>query len=171
MQELLKFGADPDTSQLRVGTYDTTPSYIALVYDHLDCFRSLFLAGADPEGTAWGRIEGPTPGFTSFYHVAVKHNARPVYVWLLRALGACMYRRDGRGRLACDVVSVDNASSYLIRQLLGNLTIHVSVASLDCLSPHFKGYFSKWTHSSRGSVVNSTDCAQQAWVQFPMVPI
>jgi len=125
LQELLRFGADPDTSQLRVGSYDTTPSYIALVYDHLDCFRSLFVAGADPEGTSWGRTEGPSPGFTSFYHVAVKHNARPVYVWILWALGACIYRRDSRGRMACDAVSVDNASSQLIRQLLGNFTVLV----------------------------------------------
>lgn len=122
LQELLRFGADPDTPQIRVRTYDTTPSYIALVYDHLDCFRSLLLAGADPEGTCWGRIEDPTPGFTSFYHAAVKHDARPVYVWLLRALGASVYQRDARGRLACDVVTVDNASSHLIRQLLGNPT-------------------------------------------------
>lgn len=130
MQELLRFGADPDTSQLRAGTYDTTPSYIALVYDHFDCFRSLFLAGADPEGTSWGRIEGPTPGFTSFYHVAVKHDARPVYIRLLRALGACMYRRDSHGRLACDVVTVDNASSHLIRQLLGNCCFRLKTRHL-----------------------------------------
>jgi len=122
MQELLRFGADPDTSQPRVGTYDTTPTYIALVYDHLECFRSLFLAGADPEGTSWGRTEGPTPGFTSFYHVAVKHNARPVYVWLLRSLGSCIYRQDAKGRLACDIIAVDNPSSQLIRQLLGKST-------------------------------------------------
>ena len=126
LQELLRFGADPDTPQLRVGTCDTTPSYIALVYDHLDCFKSLFRAGADPDGTSWGRIGGPSPGFTSFYHVAVKHNARPVYVCLLRALGASINQRDARGRLACDVVSVDNAASHLIRQLLGNLTVHIS---------------------------------------------
>lgn len=96
------------------------------MYDHLDCFRSLFIAGADPEGTSWGRTEGPTPGFTSFYHVAVKHNARPVYVWLLRSLGACIYRRDAHGRLACDIISVDNASSHIIRQLLGNPSIYIS---------------------------------------------
>jgi len=119
---LLRFGADPDTPQLRVGMYDTTPSYIALVYDHLDCFVSLFNAGADPEGTSWGRLDCLLPGFTSFYHVAVKHNARPIYVWMLRSLGASLYRQDTRGRLACDVVAVDNASSLLIRQLLGNLT-------------------------------------------------
>jgi len=102
------------------------------VYDHLDCFRSLFLAGADPDGTLWGQIRGSLPGFTSFYHVAVKHNARPVYVWLLRALGASLYRRDARGRLACDIVSVDNASSHLIRQFLGNLTIHISADYHHC---------------------------------------
>jgi len=88
------------------------------------------VAGADPEGTSWGRTEGPSPGFTSFYHVAVKHNARPVYVWILWALGACIYRRDSRGRLACDIITADNASSQLIRQLLGNFTVYVSTDSI-----------------------------------------
>jgi len=125
---LLSFGADPDTPQLRVGAFDTTPSYIALVYNHLDCFQSLFMAGADPEGTSWGRSQGPAPGFTSFYHVAVKHNARPVYVYLLRALGASMYRRDAYGRLACDIVSSDNACSLFVREFLGNLTIYIFYA-------------------------------------------
>lgn len=118
-QELLGHGADPDVSQLRLGSHDSTPAYIALVYDRLDCFRALLAAGADPNGTAWGRIRGPTPGGASLCHAAVKHNVRTTYIEILVVSGASLYRRDERGRLACDVVDTDNDCSRLVRQLMG----------------------------------------------------
>lgn len=111
-------------SQLRLGSHDSTPAYIALVYDRLDCFRAILAAGADPNGTAWGRIRGPTPGGVSLCHAAVKHNVRPLYVQLLIVCGATLHRRDERGRLACDVVDVDNDCSNLIRQSMGRRLLH-----------------------------------------------
>ncbi len=108
LQELLKYGANPDISQLRLGYFNSTPVYISVAYHHLECFRLLLLAGADPNGGSNIRSTelysaSAQTAYPSLYHATVKHNVEVEYVMLLYDCGASLYRRDGRGLLPCEI--------------------------------------------------------------------
>ena len=122
-QELLEYGANPDISQLRIGYFNSTPVYIAIAYHNFECFRTLLLGGADPEGGSGSTSLPPDnslPPCPSLYHAVVKHNVEIDYVRWLYDCGASLYHRDARGRLACDDgPGVPNECSRYIRQLMG----------------------------------------------------
>lgn len=122
ISELLKYGANPDISQLRLGYFNSTPVYISVAYHHLECFRLLLLAGADPNGGSNIRSTelysaSAQTAYPSLYHATVKHNVEVEYVMLLYDCGASLYRRDGRGLLPCEIDANNECSRY-IRQLM-----------------------------------------------------
>uniref|UniRef100_A0A8C5WIP2 Ankyrin repeat and SOCS box protein 12 n=1 Tax=Leptobrachium leishanense TaxID=445787 RepID=A0A8C5WIP2_9ANUR len=118
LQELLQYGAEANVrSRLPEWSANYTtctgPLYLSAVYEHLECFRTLLLNGADPDynctdQTLLGRIKNPK----TVLDICLKHECRIPFVKLLIDFGANVYLPD----LQSKTFPNDEALELLLRE-------------------------------------------------------
>ncbi|KAG8553793.1 hypothetical protein GDO81_003547 [Engystomops pustulosus] len=93
LKELLEYGADVNTRARRrpkrPGSSCTGPLYLAAVYGHLECFRTLLLHGAEPNYNCTDqdilrRMKNPV----SVLETCLRHGCGPEFINLLIDFGA-----------------------------------------------------------------------------------
>lgn len=98
LKELLDYGADANIRSKKTprktisSTTSTGPLYLAAVYGHLECFRTLLLHGAEPNYNCTDqdilrRLKHPV----SVLEICLKHGCNPEFVNLLIDFGAHIY--------------------------------------------------------------------------------
>ncbi|NP_001087263.1 ankyrin repeat and SOCS box-containing 12 L homeolog [Xenopus laevis] len=100
LTELLKYRAEANVKSKRPGCAlgiktSTGPLYISAIYDHLHCFKTLLLHGADPDYNCTDqkllqRIKRPRP----VLEICLKHGLRVDFVKLLIEFGANVHLVD-----------------------------------------------------------------------------
>ncbi|CAH1776162.1 unnamed protein product [Owenia fusiformis] len=111
---LVKYGADMNGCQISMGSFISTPLYISIAYHHLDCFKALLKAGADPDHTLRNTSnKGHTMPRQSLYHAVVRHNTDIDYAQLLYDMGACIYAVDDKNRQASEMNKKNECEEYI----------------------------------------------------------
>ncbi|XP_014668587.1 PREDICTED: ankyrin repeat and SOCS box protein 1-like [Priapulus caudatus] len=123
VRELVRYGADLDTSQIRVGSFISTPLYITIAYQHLDCFKTLLQAGADPDYGCDPVIakKRHLPNCQSLFHYVVrKSSCKWQFAALLREFGANMWLTDDKGKMAFELndIAPSECKQY-IQEVIG----------------------------------------------------
>ncbi|XP_056397485.1 ankyrin repeat and SOCS box protein 12-like [Hyla sarda] len=98
LKELLDYGADANIRSRKIpkrtvsSTGCSGPLYLAAVYGHLECFRTLLLYGAEPNYNCTDqdileRVKRPV----SVLEICLKHGCNPEFIQLLINFGAHIY--------------------------------------------------------------------------------